>query len=328
MGVDSITMDVISIGDVIRKRRVELHVTQEDLCFGICDPSTFSKIESGKRKPSSYTLEALLQRLGIDDRKYRALVNPEDFIMDEFMYEIKIANANGEYAKSLSFIKKMEELSQAKKPLIRQFILRSKAVAGYFSNERLIPYTTEQKLQIYRQAIKITCPDYEDRRADKLLLDVEEVYCIMDIAICYNRLGQISKAISLYEKLMKYLENPMFSKSSVAKLVPIITYNYSCLLSDNRKYKRGFEIVQKGLEVSSYFGHFDLWGELIVNKAGMLYDTGHIEEAKNSFIEAYFVLRAQQKEEKCNIVLKYIEERYGTVTYTLPLSSSGKMLNI
>lgn len=53
-----------SIGEVIRKKRVELKLTQEELADEICSVGYLSKIENGIREPSSRIVRMLLERLG------------------------------------------------------------------------------------------------------------------------------------------------------------------------------------------------------------------------------------------------------------------------
>ena len=55
-------MKEVYIGSIIRKRRQELGLTQEQLCRGICETVTLSRIENGKQTPSRSKLNALLQR--------------------------------------------------------------------------------------------------------------------------------------------------------------------------------------------------------------------------------------------------------------------------
>lgn len=45
-------MQEISIGEIIRNRRIELGLTQEKVCEGIYEPPTMSRIENDKQTPS------------------------------------------------------------------------------------------------------------------------------------------------------------------------------------------------------------------------------------------------------------------------------------
>ena len=47
----------------MKQRRLELGLTQEELCEGICEPITISRMENGRQTPSRNRINALLQRL-------------------------------------------------------------------------------------------------------------------------------------------------------------------------------------------------------------------------------------------------------------------------
>ena len=51
-------MELIFLGDFIRCRREDLGLTQRQLCEGICEPMTISRIERGERTPRHNTVIA------------------------------------------------------------------------------------------------------------------------------------------------------------------------------------------------------------------------------------------------------------------------------
>lgn len=71
-------MQNILIGDYIKQRRKELKLTQEQVCDGICDPVSLSRIENGKQTPKRSIINALLQRLGLPDARYYALASESE----------------------------------------------------------------------------------------------------------------------------------------------------------------------------------------------------------------------------------------------------------
>lgn len=56
------------IGEIIRQKRTELGLKQCQLCEGICEPTTMSRIESGKQMPGLNTLKKLIAAIGIIGR--------------------------------------------------------------------------------------------------------------------------------------------------------------------------------------------------------------------------------------------------------------------
>lgn len=68
-------MREVFIGEYIKCRRLEMGLTQEQLCEGICEPITISRLENGKQTPSRNRIKAILQRLGLPDDHYVALIS-------------------------------------------------------------------------------------------------------------------------------------------------------------------------------------------------------------------------------------------------------------
>lgn len=85
------------IGFVIKQKREEKGISQKELCKGICDHSTLSRIERGKHEPSVTTLKMLLQRLGLDDEEFSILLGPKDFEITNLQKEIVALNAQKQF---------------------------------------------------------------------------------------------------------------------------------------------------------------------------------------------------------------------------------------
>lgn len=120
-------MKAYNIGLFIKKKREEQHIRQEDLCRGICDKSTLSRIERGKQEPSSGILGVLLQRLGINEDQLAVLLGPKDFEISDLQKEIVALNSQREYEKAAEKIRRLEQLVEPTDKITQQFILRSKA---------------------------------------------------------------------------------------------------------------------------------------------------------------------------------------------------------
>ena len=90
-------MDRIPIGKLIRRRREELGVTQEELGQDNIDPGTISKIENGKADPTSRTLRTLLQRLNLPDTYYTVPVTENEATLENLLLEAraKVVAAQG-----------------------------------------------------------------------------------------------------------------------------------------------------------------------------------------------------------------------------------------
>lgn len=81
-------MNCIYIGTFIKQRRKELKLTQEQVCSGICDPVTLSRIENGKQTPSKSVISALLQRLGMPEARYYVLESKNELEIEALKKDI------------------------------------------------------------------------------------------------------------------------------------------------------------------------------------------------------------------------------------------------
>ena len=119
------------LGIIIRQRRETLGLSQQQLCQGICDRSTLSRIERGDQVPAYSTLRALLQRLGLERKDVHFLLGQPDFETAQLQREIVALNTRKQWLQAQQKIRQLQALPTAADPLTRQFILRAKALAGY-----------------------------------------------------------------------------------------------------------------------------------------------------------------------------------------------------
>lgn len=94
-------MNRFMIGEYIRTQREAKEINQDDLCRGICNRSTLSRIERGRQEPSYYTLKVLLQRLGIPEERFQILMGPQEFEIEELQQEIVADNVKHDFSSAL-----------------------------------------------------------------------------------------------------------------------------------------------------------------------------------------------------------------------------------
>lgn len=91
-------MQEIFLGDMIKRRRKELGLTQEELCKGICEPMTISRLENGKQTPARNRINAILERLDLPADRYYALLSKNETEMEALQKEIIALNIRFEQA--------------------------------------------------------------------------------------------------------------------------------------------------------------------------------------------------------------------------------------
>lgn len=236
-------MKEFPIGEVIRQRRIELGLTQEELCEGIYEPPTMSRIETGRQTPSRTKLNVLLQRLGLPDDRYYALLSDNETKIADLQKEIVSCNVLGKEKKGLEMINELEEIADPQDTTIQQFILRSKVILGKLENGEIKPYSFEQKLEILFQAIHLTSPRFNIEEIDRGLYGLDEVKVINQIALTYSRNDEHKKAIDIYYQLLRYIKKHFQNILQSGGLLPLVCYNYARELDLVKRYEDALEIA-------------------------------------------------------------------------------------
>lgn len=291
-------MKAYNIGLFIKKKREEQHIRQEDLCRGICDKSTLSRIERGKQEPSSGILGVLLQRLGINEDQLAVLLGPKDFEISDLQKEIVALNSQREYEKAAEKIRRLEQLVEPTDKITQQFILRCKALA-YFPED----YPASRDLLL--QALSLTLPDFDFDHISDYLLGIEEVKILNQIANSYSEAGDRRFAIHIYRQLFEDPRKRLFNIEAELTLLLLLAYNYSRLLGLERRYEEEIEIATLGQKTCIKYNKCQYLGGLLLNIACALHELGKNDESKNKLIDAYYAHKLMQNQRSCNLIVEY-----------------------
>lgn len=300
------------IGEYIKRKREEKEIKQDELCYGICDRSTLSRIERGKQEPSYYILKALLQRLGISEDRCQILMGPQEFEIAELQREIVADNVRHDFSSALKKIRRLEELSQsAENPLLQQFILRVRAAAGYEENGERLDYDNPTQRKMLIQALELTCPGITMENMCSFLLSENEAKIINQIAITYSEEGNRRQAIEIYRQLIRYVQSHFAGCEIGQVMLPLTAYNYSRLLGQERRYEEAIEIAELGRQCCVKYNKCRFLGGLLFNIACCLHDLGKDVESMELMVQSYYVNKAMNRTRSCEVVKNYMKENLG-----------------
>ena len=240
------------LGDYIRQRRLELGLTQEQVCEGICEPITLSRIENGKQTPSRVRINAILQRLDLPDDRYYALLTKNELEIEALEKEIVACNATGRAEEGFKQIEKLKAFAEGE-PLIQQFIIRSRLLLEQMEKR----YTEQEEIEILTQAIRLTVPDFNTEEIEKKLYTRDEIKIINQIANAYSCAGNQKKAADLAGR-----------------------------------YEEGIEYALETKEVCIKYGHYQYLPRCIEIYGECCYFLGRIEESKKAYRQAYYICEA------------------------------------
>ena len=275
------------LGDYIRQRRLELGLTQEQVCEGICEPITLSRIENGKQTPSRVRINAILQRLDLPEDRYYALLTKEELEIEALEKEIVACNVTERKKECFEQIEKLETFAKGD-PLIQQFIIRSRLLLEQLDNR----YTPQEEIEILTQAIRLTVPDFNTEEIEKKLYTRDEIKIINQIANAYSCAGNQKKAADIFYQLLKYIRKHIKEAITSTGVLPMILYNYARVLDLAGRYEEGIEYALEAKEVCIKYGHYQYLPGCIEIYGECCYFLGRIEESRKAYRQAYYICEA------------------------------------
>lgn len=295
-------MRILVAGEMLREKRMELGKTQEDVCGGLCSPVTMSRIESGTQNPSKTTLTALLQRLGLPGECYYALVSGKEAEMDRLQTEITACNVREDPQTGLEKLERLEQLNEDKDPIVKQFVLRSRAILGRREGDAIVPYTPQEKLELLEQAIRLTVPKYDGEKLTKRLYSTNEIKLLNQIALAHYNAGEKEKALDFYRQLMALCEGDFEESRKKEGTMTLIAYNYARLLCLEKNFEKALGIAYKGWEVCTRYGQYRMMPGLISFAAESHCFLGNTEKSKELYYQSYYVFLAIDDQKNAKIV--------------------------
>lgn len=316
-------MKEYSIGEVLRKRRLELGLTQAELCEGICESSTLSRIENGSQTPCRSKLIALLQRLGLPDEIYYSLSSGNDLKCATLQIQLRSCQVLHKFEEGLVKLSLFESLVSPKDRIAQQYILRVKTVFGYWENGQLLPYSYNEKLNMLFSALYLTVPHFDMQNIEQGLYSTDEIKVINQIALCYSDNGQREISISIYSQLMNYIQNHFCELNQSSTIIILVAYNYSRDLFSENRFQDAIEIANIGLQFSITSSRLTYLGNLLYILAYSFYNLDLPEKSLTYFQQAYTIYSITNDTKNIMLTQTALQELFNLTTQSISVPPAG-----
>jgi hypothetical protein len=206
-------MKLYGVGNAVLHYREKSKLGQMQVCEGICNEMTMSRIETGEREFDSLISETLLSRLGKTTNRFEFLLNEEDYYYYILRENIQKAVGAGELESAKTYIEEYRKNIPDTHELHEQFLLFYEAMIMKAENKAVKDIVAH----LYR-AINLTRGDFLEP-TQRLRL-----YSKFEIQIIYELL--------LYEEYSEERIDPMFRfvdelydvEEKAAVFVPFLYY--------------------------------------------------------------------------------------------------------
>ncbi|MCL1935506.1 MAG: helix-turn-helix domain-containing protein [Defluviitaleaceae bacterium] len=276
---------MFNIGSFIKTKRMERRISQEELCYGICSVSTLSRIELGKQNPSTFVLESLILRLGLNEEKWGFFSTQDKIKSYNLRYDISLLLEKNEFGKAEEYLKEFKKIKNLENPCYT-FIKFVELVLMSEKGLKVDEVITEM-LEIVNCFIK----NYSPKKIYTYFLSKDEINILNFLAIYYGKNKQKEKALEIYYGLKEGIERNFFDKSSISSLYTTILYNLSKELLQVENFYECIEIAEIGINnFKKYHFGFRLPG-LLFNKACALIELNKLKEGTELLIDTYHLLK-------------------------------------
>ena len=299
-------MSYYPLGYIIKNRREELQLSQEDLADGICSVSTLSRIENGERIPSKNHYEMLMQRLGYSAISMDYFTDKQDFLIHELKFKIRHAYIEKEFGQCRRLLEKLTSLTGERSTIDTQFI----SLYDTLLNDNAL--SAAETLERLEAALRLTCPKYGKDFVPKVL-SYEEIIILNNIAINYEAVGKRPRAIELLYAIKNYYDRQISSAEESLRTQPMILYNLSANLGMAGRYDECIAVCDEAISLARRTYRYAYYEKTLYNRAWSLLrrnHTGDREQARLSLKQAYSFAHSVDDSEMMDIFQDFYKKNF------------------
>ena len=311
-------MEQLLIGTYIRQKRLDKGWTQEKLCRGVCNAATLSRIENNERMPSVSVVKALLQKLGLPDGQFFALLGKDDIAIEKLQKDILNDNLQLRRAaqpqraeireRILEKLEKLENLGGEDNRFVQQFVGSARASAG----RRDGPYSYEERLEMLLEAIRLTIPRFDVKNIADFQYSLIEIIIVNQIALTYAKHGDRKKATSIFRRLLQYIERYNRNLDKYPGQFCMVAHNCAINFAAEKQYPESVALAEKGQRVCVETGDYQFLPGFLAIQAECHFFLGTMEKSIDFYNQAYYLYKALGDNVNLAIITREMMEHFGS----------------
>ena len=295
-------------GELLKKARIKMGISQDELADGICTRESISRIERGKVMPSKYTLYALFERLGINPHEHASYFLDNRLLeVQELMDELDTELSFGRLERAEALIQELERSTKfLEEKLNKQYLFLAKLSFSMHKKEN-----PEKRVQLALEGIRLIFKEFLEEKISQYILSTTDIRLISGLAIAYQEEKEIFKALNIFQQLLKNMDSRYMDKFERGRNYPMVVFNLSGLLVSENRYKEAIEVCGKGIEACRETGFLEFLPYIAFNMASALLEEGNLTESKMLIQEVFYTLSLYGKENQKTFVQDFAWRKFG-----------------
>lgn len=297
------------IHEVLTNKTKIKGLTQEKLSEGICEPATLSRLLNGKQMPNKNTYRTLARCLELDTERCRPYLSVEDYEVYEMRRELGLHLQRKEYDLAEEVFQKIECALPQNVAKNRQFCLVIRTII----ESRLGRISWEKRLRYLEMAIICTIPDYPNISISQCSLSRQEAILLNNIANTYTRLGNVDKAMEMFEEIIKSYQNSEVDMFYYVETLTLTMLNYAEWLGNLGKYEETLQWYQRAIEMNVRLGRGKYLAALLYGKAWnmKMISISNINKCQKYCRKAYYIASLMREDRDKKFYLEYGKKNFG-----------------
>lgn len=297
---------IVLTGELVKNVRSHRNITQEELSSEICDKETLSRIETGRRRANRRNLEALYEKLELEQSLYHSRLATNQYGLLEKARDCGRAQYKKEWELGRQLIAEIEQQVDMTNPINIQYVENNKIIYLIVTKQlemeeankrlnRLLAYTWREELRgIYR------------------IPNRNEFHIILQIAINNKELKRYEESEALYAKLLERYEATQVLIEHHAREMLLLYENYSILLEVSNKLEEAEVMARKGFELAYRCKRGDWIGTILANFS-CVYEKRPNEThmQKMCLYHSYWLYLLYKHEKDAQVVRSIYEKTFG-----------------
>ena len=194
----------ITLGEMLKRFRIEKGVEARQVCEGLCSTSMMSHFENERKVPDPILFEYMMERMGVSSELFSIMVSKEEYEYYTWKEQVteSIADRKSEKLEEL-LTSKVAQTTYCNNKLEQQFLLYATAIYCGMNREHA------KALEMLENAAKQTISDMDEIGNEKMLLSTVELHILM-LYLYYGVVGEvldIQRGMVLFRALEKYVES-------------------------------------------------------------------------------------------------------------------------
>lgn len=277
-------MAYYEVGTFIKKMRRQRGLTQKELAEGIISEKSLSRIETKVQLPSKLTLDALMERLGLNaERYFSTFLCSEDYEILDMQNKLTDYIRLRDLERAGKLVAALDENPGFQEGLNRQFLLHAIVSIDTLSRQYSL-----NSLELLLQAIHITIPDFELSDIPGYLLTSLEIRLINMLAVAYARQGETEKAISILSALKQSMDSSYVNRKERAQNYPLVLYGLSKYLGLAKRFDEAIAICDEAVIICRENDNLLHLPKILFNKAYCLNQKGDTAPCRRLIHQAYW----------------------------------------